>query len=95
MSLNRWACRRDANEKPIVDAARKLGVKLWELKEPADWLALISGRWYPCEIKTEKGKRTKKQNEFHADAMDAGGEILLWRSVDDMVADVRRLRIAR
>ena len=91
MGLNRFAKRRDANEKPLLAAAKQLGAKLWPLDTPCDHLMLWRTRWYPVEIKVKTGRLTENQEEFHEEADAAGGEILLWRTIEDVVRDLNRL----
>ena len=88
MSIKRFNARRDANEAEIVKAARAVGIRMWQLDTPCDWLACIHGTWWPVEIKTAKGKLTGPQEQFVADAESAGGMVLIWRSVDDVLASV-------
>jgi len=91
VSLNRYAKRRDANEKPLVAAAIQMGAQLWPLDEPCDWLMLWRRTWYPVEIKIRTGKLTDNQKTFHTNAEAAGAEILVWRSIEDVVRDLNRL----
>lgn len=93
MSIKRYDAKRDANEPEIVAAARQLGVRLWQLDEPCDWMVLIGGVMYPAEIKSETGKLTPKQAIFRREVLDAGGTYITWRSVSEMIADVQRLRV--
>ncbi len=60
MSIKRWNARRDANEPAIVEALEKVGatVERWEV---CDLVVGYQGRTYLIEVKTEKGKLTKKQ----------------------------------
>lgn len=96
MTIFRRAARRDANEKELVTAARAVGIRLWQLDTPCDWLALINGMWWPVEIKLPQGPRggkshsdlTPDQKQFVADAENAGGQVLIWRTVDDVLASV-------
>lgn len=92
MSLNRYACRRDSNEPDLVSSARQIGVLLWQLKKPCDWLSLIHGRFYPVEIKSASGKLTEGQARFRKEVQEGNGELLIWRTFDDVLNDVRRLR---
>ncbi len=93
MSIKRWDAKRDANEGPIIEAAKNLGVRVWRLDEPCDCMVLIGGRMYPAEIKSEAGELTEKQVIFRREVLDAGGTYITWRSVDEMISDVQRLRV--
>lgn len=63
MSLHRRNARRDANEKPILDALRRCGVQCWRINGDGlpDVLTLYKGRYVPLEVKTATGRRTKRQ----------------------------------
>lgn len=55
--------KRDSNEKPIVDALRASGARVWFLSGQGnpDLLVLAYGRFVPLETKQPKGTRTKNQ----------------------------------
>lgn len=96
--MPRHAARRDACEPEIIAAARQLGVRAWKLTTPVDWLVLIGGRWFPLEIKAPemRGKAnefTPSQAIFLTDAANVRGEVLIWHTIAEMVADVQRIRI--
>lgn len=98
--MPRHAARRDTCEPEIIAAARQLGVRAWKLTTPVDWLVLIVGHWFPCELKaTEMRGRvhefTPAQAIFMTDAANARGEVLVWHTVAEMVADVQRIRITQ
>jgi hypothetical protein len=59
VSLHRYAARRDANERPIVDDLEKCGVRCWLISIPGgpDVLCYFNGRWQPLGIKPPKGAR--------------------------------------
>ena len=59
MHKRRQITRRDGNEGPLVDLARRLGVQL-EREGPLDWWAGFRGQWTPVEIK-------EPAREGHAD----------------------------
>jgi hypothetical protein len=70
----RWANRKDASEKPIVDALEKAGAMVWRIQHPADLLVFYQKRWTVLECKTPKAngefrKRTDqpKQDAFLAE----------------------------
>lgn len=98
--MPRHAARRDACESEIISAARQLGVLAWQLRTPVDWLVLIGSRWFPAEVKSREmqGKAnefTPEQQIFLTDAANARGEVLIWRTVASMIADVQRIRGAK
>jgi hypothetical protein len=67
--IRRYAKRTDATQKAIVEALRKVGVKVWIISEPCDLLTLYRGVWRPIECKPVKRKRNdqEKQTEFLKD----------------------------
>lgn len=96
----RHAMRRDAVEAEIIKAARQLGVCLWQLTTPVDWISLIAGKWFPVEIKDaaregHKNEFTPAQVAFFAESLRNNGTVLVWRSVADVIADVQRIRGAK
>lgn len=60
MSVNRWAAKRDQNEKPIVEALEAVGVEVWKIsgKDKPDLLTRYRGRWMPLGVKMPKGALT-------------------------------------
>lgn len=66
MSLHRRNARRDANEKALLADLRRCGVEVWRLSGDGlpDVLTRYKGRYEVFEVKTEKGRRTKKQAEI-------------------------------
>jgi Holliday junction resolvase len=64
MSLNRYAKRRDENEQEIVDALEAIGCSVVRLDKPVDLLVGHQARNYLLEVKGEKGRLTKGQQEF-------------------------------
>ena len=63
MTINRYAKRRDANEKVIFDALSSIPF-LRVMRQ--DWIDLVvqntsTGATYLLEVKTEHGRLTKKQ----------------------------------
>jgi len=67
VSLIRYAKKTDATQKAIVEALRKVGIKVWIISKPCDLLTYYPAyrRWRPLECKPEKGKR-KDQGEQDA-----------------------------
>ncbi len=86
MTFRRGAAgkRRDANEKPIVDALRDLGCEIHYVSGlglPDLLVRSPRGRWVPLEVKTATGKLKPSQ------------ATITWpvvRSVDDAIAEVFR-----
>lgn len=80
MSLSRKNPRRDANEKPLVAALRRLGVEVWPIsgKGLPDLLVRYRGRYEAGEVKTEKGKQTEHQGAFP-----------IWRTLEDVLQAVQ------
>lgn len=60
MSLNRYAARRDQNERPIVKALRKAGALVMQLGK-FDLLVYYRGTLFMVDPKMPKGKPTKAQ----------------------------------
>lgn len=60
--------RRDAVEKPIVDALRACGARCWRLGGNGlpDLLVRYGGRWTPLELKSRGGTLTPAQVESGA-----------------------------
>ncbi len=61
MSLARHAKRRDANQRPIVEALESIGAEVWITDRPADLLVWFRQRWSVLEVKTQKGKLSQLQ----------------------------------
>lgn len=98
--MPRHAARRDTCESEIIAAARQLGVRAWQLTTPVDWLVLVGGVWFPAEIKDpakegHKDEFTPAQQIFLTDAANSRGPVLIWRTVNDMIADVQRIRVTQ
>lgn len=84
MSLHRYAAKRDANEREIIKALRQLGAEVYELSSRSipDLLVGWRGVNYLIEVKSDKGKLTPYQNEFH---QTWTGQVAIIRSVDEAV----------
>jgi len=91
MTLWRRAARRDANEATIFKLARAMGWLIWPTSKPVDAVGLYRGRWYVIEIKTTSGKLTQAQQDFSTAVACAHGELLIWRTNDDVLKDCGRL----
>lgn len=63
MSLHRRAAKRDAAERPIVEALRAVGADVTFISGVGapDLLIRFRGRLYGLEVKGPKGKRTAAQ----------------------------------
>lgn len=72
MSYVRRHSRPDESQEPIVEALRKVGIKVWVIGRPCDLLTLWAGRWQPLEVKSDTSsartrKDQEKQKEFLAE----------------------------
>jgi len=62
----RWAAKKDAVERDIIDGLKRAGVGVWQIGFPVDLLCRYwSNRhrdfiWMPVEVKTPYGKRQPK-----------------------------------
>jgi hypothetical protein len=78
MSLNRYAKRRDENEKEIVDALRACGVWVTLLDKPTDLLCWRK-EFFLIEVKnpdnTHLEKKTPGQIRFHQTANELGAAV--------------------
>lgn len=80
MSLNRYAKKRDLNEREIVDALRKAGATVVQLDRPVDLLVGYRRRTVLIEVKSKGGKLNEAQREFFGDWR--GGDLLTVWSVE-------------
>ena len=87
MSLNRYDARRDANENDLVAAAEQLGAE-WVQDGPLDGWIGWRQRWFPCEIKTAKGKYTEAQVKFLTRCRLRGLPVFTWRTLEDVTASL-------
>jgi hypothetical protein len=51
MSIHRHAARVDANQAAIVDALRRIGCVVYEIRQPCDLLIGHRRRWLLAEVK--------------------------------------------
>ena len=83
MSLKRYAAKRDAIEKPIMDALQAIGATVHQLSDDSipDLLVGFRDETFLLECKTGKGKLTAGQETF----MDTwqGGAVYVVRSVPE------------
>ena len=63
MSLHRYAAKRDANERSIIDALEKCGCSVAQL-DVIDLLVYRAGKLFLLEVKARKGKLTPRQIAF-------------------------------
>ena len=73
MALHRRAAKRDGNEEPLTEALRAVGAEVFKVSGRGlpDLLVRYPGRFcrhcnrnaWALEVKTEKGKRTKAQED--------------------------------
>lgn len=87
--MSRFARRTDANQAPIVKALRQLGAYVVDLSRVGggvpDLLIGWRGAWLLAEVKTEKGKLRKAQEDFRAVCAERGLPCLVMRSVEDVL----------
>lgn len=83
MTLHRFAKKRDANEPIIADYFRKSGLSVEYIDTPSDMILGYANSSYLVEIKTEKGKLTKRQSNF---IKDWQGDYYIIRTLDDAKA---------
>lgn len=78
MSLVRYAKRKDANQRPIVEALERVGAEVWILDRPADLMVWFRQKWFVAEVKPATGRFTKLQQSEREQGLCRG--ILTWRS---------------
>lgn len=83
----RYAARRDNNEGPIVEAARRIGLKVFYLKELGDLIVQHGEVTELWEVKQEKGKLTELQCKLRQQGLKA----YTIRNVDDVLAARKRM----
>lgn len=64
MTINRWAKKRDDNERGIIQALESAGALVVQLDQPLDLLVGYGRQWWLLECKMPKGKLTPSQDEF-------------------------------
>lgn len=60
-----------------------------------DLLCILRGRAVLIELKTKKGVVKKHQEAVHADLENAGADVFVARSMDDLVGIVNALKVGR
>lgn len=88
MTLNRYAKRRDANDPALVEAARKIGLKVWITSDLGDWLVQYGKLQRLVEVKTEDGKLSEAQARRKQQGLNA----FIVRTVDDVLELHRQMR---
>lgn len=64
MSIKRWATRKDATQRVIVEALEAVHCEVWIIERPCDLLTLFRGRWLPLECKTPQSNgRVRKRSD--------------------------------
>jgi len=62
LSIKRWATRKDAVQKDIIQALEAAHCEVWVIEQPIDLLTLYRGRWLPLECKTpQKNGRARRR----------------------------------
>ena len=95
----KYAQRRDNNEPELIRLAKRLGWRCWQVQVPrnaddlaCDWIGLRRGVWRTIEIKNpdcqgHADEYTALERMFIAEAHKYGGEVLIWRTVEDVMRD--------
>ena len=63
----RRAARTDANQAEIIESLRKIGARVYYIKEPVDLLVGFRNKSVLLEVKVEGGRITKQQARFIAE----------------------------
>ena len=72
MTLARFAKRRDANQREIVEALERVGAEVWITDRPADLLVWHRKTWHVLETKIPKGRYTELQKAERARGLCEG-----------------------
>jgi Holliday junction resolvase len=90
MSLHRRNAKRDANEKDVVSALRKVGAKVARVSAEGfpDLVCWYRGRIFLLEVKTAKGRATEAQEQRTAD----GWPVVTVRSAEDALKAIGVIR---
>jgi hypothetical protein len=92
--------KRDANELPIIQHARRLGAQ-WRQAPPLDgwvWIAR-QNRWMPVEIKLPEREGaaweyTPAQKRFFSFCREYSAPWFVWRTSEDVERDLGARRVA-
>lgn len=90
MNPNRYR-HRDANEPELIGTAETLGAVVIQAP-PLDLWVYAKGLWVPTEVKNPKGRNRLQpsQIEFRALCERIGAPHWLWRTSDDVLANLTR-----
>ena len=84
MSIKRWAAKRDANERAILEAYERVHAEVVALPDaPCDLFVGWAGRWVGVEIKSGSGALTERQKAFRDRCQVKGLPFYVIRSVED------------
>jgi hypothetical protein len=67
MSIKRWATRKDATQRLIIQALEAVNCEVWVIERPCDLLTLYRGRWLPIECKTPQPNGKVRQRADQVD----------------------------
>jgi hypothetical protein len=62
--MKRYGNKRDANERPIIDALKKIGCSVYQMDKPLDLLVGFRARCFLLEVKSPGGTLTQDQKDF-------------------------------
>lgn len=82
--------KRDANEAEIVSRLRAHGLSVYPIDKPCDLIVGYRGRTYLVEVKSDKGRLTRTQQEFVASWRGCWAVL---RSVDEASDFALRVRL--
>lgn len=85
MSLRAYANKRDSSEPSIIEVLEKAGCKVKRIDEPVDLLVKYRGALRLVEVKTGKGRLTKRQKDF----IEEGWPVNVIRDVDEALLVLR------
>lgn len=88
--MRRYANRRDANEREIIDALEEIGCTVYQLDLPVDLLVGYRAKNFLLEVKdgskpASRTKKTQQQKEFMA---GWNGQVRVVTSVEEAIAVV-------
>lgn len=85
MSIKRHDAKRDKNEPVIFEALQMAGAMPIRISEKGlpDLAVLFRGETFWLEVKTDKGKLTPAQIDWHATALNYGVNVYVVHSVHD------------
>lgn len=93
MSLNRYAKKRDGNEREIVTALEAVGCQVETLDRPVDLLVGFRGQTFLLEVKDPAG-RNRLQESQDAFLRDwNGGKAGVVRSIDEALQFIGAMEV--